>query len=324
MIRTQLCDLLGIEHPVIQASIGPWSSAELVAAVSNAGGLGSVGTALQTAQDLRKQLTRVRELTDRPFAINHTARPFNEEAFVLSLQAGPKLVSFALGDPGDLAERAHDAGILFMQQIHTVGQAYRAAERGVDVIVAQGSEAGGFGGTVGAMSLTPQVVDAVSPIPVVAAGGIADGRGLAAALLLGAQGINIGTRFLASTEATVPDDWKQWIVAADSEDAIKVEFADHVFPRPSREGGYGTLPRVLRTPFVEEWNRRGDEVEPEAERLGGELVAAIRQGRAYELVPFTGQTAGQIHEVLSAGEIVRQMVAGAEEALRRANTSFRA
>jgi enoyl-[acyl-carrier protein] reductase II len=244
----------------------------------------------------------------------------SEQPFVLSLQAGPKLVSFALGDPGDLSERAHDAGILFMQQIHTVGQAYRAAERGVDVIVAQGSEAGGFGGTVGAMSLTPQVVDAVSPIPVVVAGGIADGRGLAAALLLGDQGINIGTRFLALTEATVPDDWKQWILAADSEDAIKVEFADHVFPRPSREGGYGTLPRVLRTPFVEEWNRRGDEVEPEAERLGGELVAAIRQGRAHELVPFTGQTAGQIHEVLSAGEIV----AGAEEALRTANTSFQA
>jgi enoyl-[acyl-carrier protein] reductase II len=324
MIRTQLCDLLGIEHPVIQASIGPWSSAELVAAVSNAGGLGSVGTALQTVEDLQKQLTRVRELTDRPFAINHTARPFNEEAFVLSLQAGPKLVSFALGDPGDLAERAHDAGILFMQQVHTVGQAYRAVERGVDVIVAQGSEAGGFGGTVGAMSLTPQVVDAVSPIPVVAAGGIADGRGLAAALLLGAQGVNIGTRFLASTEAMVPDDWKQRILAANSEDAIKVEFADHVFPRPSREGGYGTLPRVLRTPFVEEWNRRGDEVELEAERLGGELVAAIRQGRAHELVPFTGQTAGQIYEVLPAGEIVRQMVAGAEEALRRANTPFQA
>jgi nitronate monooxygenase/enoyl-[acyl-carrier protein] reductase II len=324
MIRTRLCDLLGIEHPVIQASIGPWSSAELVAAVSNAGGLGSVGTALQTAEDLRRQLSRVRELTDRPFAINHTARPFNEEAFVLSLQAGPKLVSFALGDPGDLAKRAHDAGILFMQQVHTVGQAYRAAERGVDVIVAQGSEAGGFGGTVGAMALIPQVVDAVSPIPVVAAGGIADGRVLAAALLLGAQGVNIGTRFLASTEATVPDDWKQKILAADSEDVIKVEFADHVFPRPTREGGYGTRPRVLRTPFVEDWNRREDEVEAEAERLGAELAAAIRQGRAHESVPFTGQTAGQIHEVLPVGEIVRQMVAGAEEALRKANTSIRA
>jgi len=111
-------------------------------------------------------------------------------------------------------------------------------------------------------------------------------------------------------------------LAADSEDAVKVEFADHVFPRPSRDGGYGTLPRVLRTPFFEEWNRRGDEVEREAEWLGGELVAAIRRGRGHELVTFTGQTAGLIHEVLPAGEIVRRMVAGAEEALQRASASF--
>jgi enoyl-[acyl-carrier protein] reductase II len=129
-LHTRLCELLGIEHPVIQASIGPWSSAELVAAVSNAGGLGSVGTSLQTPQDLRKQLTRVRELTDKPFAVNHTARPFNEDAFALTLEARPKLVSFALADPGDLVRRAHDAGVLFMQQVHTAQQARWAAEKG--------------------------------------------------------------------------------------------------------------------------------------------------------------------------------------------------
>jgi enoyl-[acyl-carrier protein] reductase II len=318
MLCTRLCELLGIEHPVIQASIGPWSSAELVAAVSSAGGLGSVGTALQTAEDLRKQLTRVRELTDKPFAVNHTARPFNEEAFALTLEARPKVVSFALGDPGDLVGRAHDAGVLFMHQVHTVQQAHRAAEKGVDVIVAQGSEAGGFGGTVSTMSLLPQVVDTVGPIPVVAAGGIAGGRGLAAALVLGAQGVNIGTRFLASAEARVDDEWKRRITAAESEDAVKVEFANHVFPAPSREGGYGALPRVLRTPFVEEWNQRRDEVEHEAERLSNDLITAIQQGRAHELVPFTGQTAGMIHEIMPAGEIVRRMVAEAEKTLQGA------
>jgi enoyl-[acyl-carrier protein] reductase II len=306
MLRTRLCELLGIEHPVIQASIGPWSSAELVAAVSNAGGLGSVGTSLWSPEDVRKQILRVHELTDGPFAVNHVVRPFNEEIFALTLEAKPKVVSLALGDPGDLIERVHDADILFMQQVHTVEQARRAAEKGVDVIIAQGSEAGGFGSTVSTMSLLPQVVDAVSPIPVVAA------------LLLGAQGVNIGTRFLASEEAEIDDEWKQRIMAAESEDAVKVEFADHVFPAPNRDGSYGTLPRVLRTTFVEEWNRRQEEVEREAERLSEELITAVRQGRGHELVPFTGQTAGMIREILPAGEIVRELVREAEETLRTA------
>ena len=318
MLRTRLCELLGIEHPVIQASIGPWSSAELVAAVSNAGGLGSVGTALWAAEHVGEQILRVRELTDRPFAVNHVVRPFNEEAFALTLEAKPKVVSFAMGDPGDLVERAHDASILFMQQVHTVGQARRASEKDVDAIIAQGFEAAGFGSTVSTMSLLPQVVDAVSPIPVVAAGGIANGRRLAEALVLGAQGVNVGTRFLASEEAGIDDEWKRRIVAAESEDTIKVEFADHVFPPPSREGGYGTLPRVLRTPFVEEWNSRREEAEREAERLSNEMITAVREGRGHELVPFTGQTAGMIHEILPAGEITRELVREAEEALRTA------
>jgi len=314
-LSTPLCDLLGIEHPVIQAPIGPWSSAELVAAVCEAGGLGSVGTSLQSPEDVRTQVARVRELTDRPFAVNFTMRPFNEEAFTLTLEARP-VVSFALGDPGDLVEQAHDAGILFIQQVHSVQQADQAAGRGVDVIIAQGSEAGGFGDTVQTMALVPQVVDKVRKLPVVAAGGIADGRGLAAALLLGAQGVNVGTTFLASEEAGISDDWKRRILAAESADAVKVEFANEVFP-PAGLGGYETLPRVLRTPFVDEWNRRQDEVRGEAaEQLSGELMTAVWQGRAHELVPFTGQTAGMIREVLPVGEIVRRMVTEAEEALR--------
>ncbi len=322
MLRTPLCDLLGIEYPIIQGPIGPWSTAELVAAVSKAGGLGSVGTTLQSAEDVRKQIVRVRELTERPFAVNFTARPFNEEAFALTLQARPRIVSFVLGDPGELVEQAHDAGILFMQQVPTVQQAQRAAERGVDVIIAQGSEAGGFGGTVSTLALLPQVVQAVSPIPIVAAGGIADGRGMAAALLLGAQGVNIGTRFLASEEAGIANDWKQRIVEARSEEAVKVEFADYMFPPPG-PGGYETKPRVLRTPFVEEWNRRPSEAAREAERLSRELMAAVQQGRVHELVPFTGQTAGMIQEVLPVGEIVRRMVTEAEEALRTATNLLR-
>ncbi|HEY3231051.1 MAG TPA: nitronate monooxygenase [Roseiflexaceae bacterium] len=317
MLRTPLCDLLGIEYPIIQASIGPWSSVELAAAVSNAGGLGSLGTALLSADKLRSQLAQTRELTTRPFVVNHTARPFNEELFALTLAVRPPIISFALGDPGELVERAHDAGILFIQQVHSVRQARQAAERGVDVIIAQGGEAGGFGGSISTMALVPQVIDAVGTIPVVAAGGIADGRGLAAALILGAQGINIGTRFLASVEVTVSDDWKQAIVKAESEDAVKIEFADDVFP-PAGPGGYAALPRVLKTPFVEEGNRHRDEVKRDADRLRGELLSAVLGGRGHELVPFTGQSAGMIQDIAPAGAIVRRIVAEAERALRGA------
>ena len=316
MLRTHLCDLLGIELPIIQAGMGPFTSAELVAAASNAGGLGSLGASQRSAEDLKKQLARTRELTGRPFAVNHLVPTLNEEAFALTLQARPAIISLALGDPGDLVKRAHDAGILVMHQVHTAHQARQAAERGVDVIIAQGGEAGGFGGMVGALALVPQVVSAVSPTPVVAAGGIADGRGLAAALVLGAQGVNIGTRFLASVEAPISEGWKQAILAAESEDSVKVDVWNDIIPLPGT-AGYGTAPRAIRTPFIEKWQRRRDDAKREAERLRGEVMMALQQGKMHELVPLAGQTAGLIREILPVREIVRRMVAEAEEALER-------
>ncbi|MBI1744503.1 nitronate monooxygenase [Candidatus Acetothermia bacterium] len=319
MLRTLMCDLLDIESPVIQAGMGAFTSAELVAAVSNAGGLGSLGASQRTAEDLQKQLAQLRKLTRRSFAVNHLVTTLDEEAFALTLKAQPRVISLALGDPGLLVKRAHDAGIQVMQQVHTVAQARQAAERGVDVIIAQGSEAGGFGGmAVTALALIPQVVDTVSPIPVVAAGGIADGRGLAAALLLGAQGINIGTRFLASVETPIHPQWKQMILESDSEDTVKVEVWNDIMPTPGR-GGYGTVPRSLRTSFIDEWQQHREKAVREAERLQNEIMAARQQGKIHELAPFAGQTVGLIHEILPAGEIVRRLVAEAEEVLRRAN-----
>ena len=190
----------------------------------------------------------------------------------------------------------------------------------MDAIIAQGSEAGGQGMSlgVGAMALIPQVVDAVAPVPVLAAGGVADGRGLAAALVLGAQGANVGTRFLASEEASADEFWKWGILATESEDVVRLEVWKEIFP-PSGEGAYETVPRVLRTPFVKEWQRRPEETRREAERLRGEVVSLVRQRRPHEFVPFTGQTAGMIRDVLPAGEIVRAMVTEAEQALKRAN-----
>jgi enoyl-[acyl-carrier protein] reductase II len=325
MLHTQLCDLLDIEYPLIQAGMGPFTNAELVAAVSNAGGLGSLGGS-RPLSELKEHLTRLKELTDRPFAVNftwvflHSARTtFAEEAISTVLEARPRVLSLALGEPGDLVNRAHDAGILFMQQVHTVEQARHAAGLGVDIIVAQGSEAGGFiGSNISAMPLIPQVVDAVDSIPVVAAGGIADGRGLAAALVLGAQGVNMGTRFLASTEAGVSNDWKEAILRAGSEDVVKLEVWGDIFPEPQAPGSYHTLPRALSTPFSEQWQQHRDEATGEAARLREDVDTAVRENRMHERVPFTGQTTGLIHDVLPAAEILSRIVAEAEKALRRA------
>ncbi|HEY1367039.1 MAG TPA: nitronate monooxygenase [Gaiellaceae bacterium] len=321
-MRTALCERLGIEVPVIQGSLGPWSSVALAAAVSEAGGLGTLGTALLSADQIRADIRRMRELTDRPFAVNHTMRPLSEEAWEATLEEAPPVVSFALGDPGERVARAHEAGAKFVFQGHTVQQVRRAAELGVDVIVAQGTEAGGFGGWVSTLALVPQAVDAAGGIPVAAAGGVADGRGLAAVLALGASGINIGTRFLASTEAEVADDWKGAIVEAESEEAVKALFAPSVLPQPSPGGFADVVPRVLHTPFVDRWNRDPEAAALEAPRLGQEIVAAIRAGRGHEYVPFTGQTAGLIREVLPVAEIMRRLVREAEAALAAAQGTF--
>jgi len=184
----------------------------------------------------------------------------------------------------------------------------------VDVIIAQGGEAGGYGGPVAALALIPQVVDAVHPVPVVAAGGIADGRGLAAALMLGAMGVNVGTRFVASNEAQISPVWKQMIIDASAEDAVRVEVLNDIMPLPG-SGGYGTVLRALRTPFIDRWQDRRDEAKREAERLRGEVLPVFTQGRVHGLFPAAGQSAGLVREILPAGEIVRRFVAEALQAL---------
>lgn len=165
-----------------------------------------------------------------------------------------------------------------------------------------------------ALALLPQVVDAVSPISVIAAGGIADGRGLAAALVLGAQGINIGTRFLASTEAHINTGWKQAILAAESDEAFIIEVWNDFFA--SLSGDYGTVPRALSSPFIEAWRHRREDAKREAERLRGEVMAAIKQGRLGELLPAAGQSVGLIRDIVPAAEIVRHIVMEAEETLK--------
>jgi enoyl-[acyl-carrier protein] reductase II len=316
MLKTPLCDLFGIEVPIILAPMGTCTSAELAAAVSNEGGLGGIGSLFRATAAIKRDIDTVRKLTSRPFAINHIPQALDMEAFGYTLAARPAVISFALGDPGDLVKQAHDAGALTMLQVTTVAQAVQAAERGIDVIIAQGGEAGGYCGEVSTMTLVPQVVDAVSPIPVVAAGGIFDGRGIAAALMLGAAGINMGTRFIACAEAPAPEGWKRAITQARSEDAIKVDVINDISPMPGTVG-FGTVPRSLRTAFLDEWSGKREEARRERDRLRNQIVATTQAGRPHECVLWAGQTAGGIDEVLSVRDIIRRLVGETEAALSR-------
>ena len=317
MLRTPLCELLGIRVPLIQAGMSVYTSPELAAAVSTAGALGSLGAWRRPPDQLRSDLTELRAATDRPFAVNHVVPDLDAEAFEITLDARPALVSFALDDAGELMQRVHDVGSLVMQQVTTVPQAEAAAASGADVIVAQGHEAGGYGGTVTTLTLVPQVVDAVAPIPVVAAGGIADGRGLAAALMLGAAGVNLGTRFLASREAPVGEGWKQAIVDAACDGWSQLGFWNDAFPTPG-EHGYGTRVRALRTGFTERWEARRDELRRDPAVMLAELEAAEEAGTIDELIVVGGQSAGLIEEVLPAAEIVETIAAEAAAILARA------
>jgi len=316
MLKTALCDRLGIEVPIILAPMGTCTSAEFAAAVSNAGGLGGIGSLFRSTAAVKRDIDGVRRLTSRPFAINHIPQTLDAEAFRCTLEARPAVISFALADPGDLVRQAHDVGSLVMLQVTTVAQAVQAAERGVDVIIAQGGEAGGYCGEVSTMTLVPQVVDAVSPVPVVAAGGIFDGCGIAAALMLGAVGVNLGTRFITSTEAPAPEEWKQAITAAKSEDAIKVDVINDISPLPGTEG-FHTVPRSLPTAFLDDWSGKREAARRDRDRLRGQIVATTQAGRQHECVLWAGQTAGGINEILSVGEIMRRLIAETEAALRR-------
>jgi enoyl-[acyl-carrier protein] reductase II len=317
MLRTHLCDLLGIDVPIILAGMGAGAtSAEFAAAVSNQGGLGSVGSLFRATDVVKRDIDLLPTLTNRNFAINHIPQALDADAFRHTLRARPAVISFALDDPGDLIRQAHDVGSLVMVQITTVGQAIQAADRGVDVIIAQGGEAGGYGGTISTMALVPQVVDAVSPIPVVAAGGIYDGRGIAAAFMLGAVGVNIGTRFLASKEAPIDDHWKQAIVEAHSEDAVKAEVINDIIPVPGTVG-YGTVGRTLRTPFLDEWGTKRDEARRNGESLWAEIVERLRRGQRRQTLAWAGQTAGGVREIMPVADIMRQLVDEAEAALAR-------
>lgn len=313
MLQTRICDLLGVTHPIVLGGMGGGhTAAPLVAAVSNAGGFGTLGVTGFSAASVQEQIAAIRAATDKPFGVNFLLFLIQEAALTAALESCPPVVSFAWPRPDqDLrpyVRRVHDAGSLAMHMAAEVAEAVRAAEAGVDVIVAQGTEGGGHVGWMASMALVPMVVEAVAPIPVLAAGGIADGRGLAAALALGAEGVLLGTRFLATVESPLHPNFKQAIVRSDGHDTTLTEIPDiasgNIWP--------GAMARTLRNRFVEQWAGREWALRQQAHAAGAALLAARRAGDADHAALFIGQDAGLIDSVVPAAEVIARMVAEAE------------
>jgi nitronate monooxygenase len=320
MLHTRLCDLLGIEQPVISAPIAGVSGVDLVAAVSGAGGFGVLGATVPfadpaRAEEVRRQIRAVRERTDRPFGVGvNPGFPDSAEVLAVALEERVAAVTCSFADPGPMIAAAHAAGVKVLAQVQTIERAVRAAHLGADVIAAQGTDAGGHGGLNGTLAFVPAVVDAITPvaeIPVVAAGGVADGRGLAAVLLLGADGAWMGTRFCATPEIELDALSKARIVAAGVDDTVRTMAYDALFALPAF--GAGVASRVLRSEFLATWAGREAEVAAMRETLLEEAAAA---GDASAGAIWAGQASGLIHDIEPAGEIVRRVVAEAEGVLR--------
>jgi nitronate monooxygenase len=364
MLRTKLCNLLNIEYPVMLAGMGTVAGSDLVAAVSNAGGLGVLGAVGLPLDMLRQEIRRTKELTDKPFAVDIVLPPirltgeaaesipkdlssllpaehvafveqlktrlavaeapsealgieleldFSPEIFdrqvEIILEEGAPHFATGLGNPAPYLEEMHRRGMKVISLCGNVRNARRLADAGVDVVVAQGHEAGGHTGRIGTLTLVPQVVDAVSDrVLVAAAGGIGDGRGLAAALALGACGVWMGTRFLATPEARIPDAWKQKLLAMTEEDTrITRSFT-------------GKTARAINNAWIEAWEQAKLEPLPmplQSILVQGVLGPAGASGNTDALFMASGQVGGMIHELKPAAEVLQEVTAEAERVVER-------
>lgn len=307
MIRSRLCDLLGIKYPVIQGAMAWVSTAELVAAVSEAGGIGVIGAGLMPANLMREQIRKTKTLTSKPFGVNLMLLSEHIEQLVqVVLDEGVPLVTTGAGNPGIYLDRFKAKGIKVFPVVPSVALAKRLERQGVDGLIAEGMESGGHIGESTTMALVPQIVDVVN-IPVIAAGGIGDGRGIAAALMLGADGVQMGTRFIVAHECTVHEDYKAAVLKAGDRDTV-------VTGRPT-----GHPVRILKNRLAKELLRMEAEgASPEEfERIGtGKLRAAAVEGDVDFGSVMAGQIAGLVNKRQSASEIMEEIMRDAEAALR--------
>jgi nitronate monooxygenase len=315
-MRTPVCDVLGIQQPIVLAPMV--DVPPLAAAVSNAGALGML--TLTWSDDVAAVVRQTAALTDRPFGGNLVLTDDRHQRLEQALDAGLRIVSFFLGDPASYVETVHDSGAIVMHTVGSAEEARRAIASGVDVIIAQGWEAGGHvGSTVATLPLVPAVVDAVAPVPVIAAGGIADARGVAAVLALGAQAAWLGTRFLLATEMPIHDDYRRRLIAA-------AETDPHWYPNLYDVGWPDSPHRALHNSTARTWEAAGRP--PDDQRAGiGDVIAHLASGEAivrYEGAPpmvgttgetealsmWAGQSVALARKPQSAAEIVAELTAG--------------
>lgn len=311
-IRSALTELLGLEHPIVSAPMGAVSGGALAAAVSEAGGLGLVGGGYGDSDWLRAELARAAEGTSRHWGTGLITWAIDAATVALVLEYRPRVVLLSFGDPAPYAAAVHNAGALLWCQVQDVETARAAVAAGADLVVAQGAEAGGHGAVRATLPLVPAVVDAVAPVPVIAAGGIADGRGVAAALMLGAEGAMLGTRFYASAEALGNTAAKYAITAANGDQTARTRVFDaargYRWPAPFTG-------RALRNAFLERWKGR-------EEQLAADHVARAEFARAHgagELdaaMVWAGECTDLIADVAPAGDLVARIGAEAERVLR--------
>ncbi len=320
MITTALTEMFGLRHPIVLGPMGGVSGGRLAAAVSNAGGLGMVGGGYGDPAWLHAELTCVRDHTQAPWGVGLITWSCEPELVALALSYRPHAFLLSFGDPRYYGAAIRAAGCKLICQVQDLEGARLACEAGADLIVAQGTEAGGHGGTLATMPLVPAVVDAVAPIPVVAAGGIADGRGLAAALMLGAHGALIGTRFCASTEALGHPEAKQRIVEAQGGQTSRTRVFDIV------RGYDWSAPytgRALLNNFMQQWQGREDALAEQLEPQKAAYAAATRDADFNTALIWAGEAVGLIHSVESASALVTQISAQAQEQLRGAAQRLR-
>jgi NAD(P)H-dependent flavin oxidoreductase YrpB (nitropropane dioxygenase family) len=297
-IATPVCRLLGIDLPIVQAPIGSATTPELAAAVANAGGLGMLGLTWTDEETAADRIRRTQALTSRSIGVNLVLAFPIERQLDAALSAGVRIISTCWGDPSVVRATVSEAGAIHVHTVGTADEGRRAVDAGVDVVVAQGSESGGHvSGQVATMALVPAVVDAVDPTPVIAAGGIGDGRGLAAALALGAQAVWLGTRFLTASEASSHPEYRARLIDAEGDDAVLTTCFD---------GGWSAPHRVLRSSVLDTWEQAGRPATPDRPDEGD--IVARGGGREYQLyddmMPLADVTGSVERMALYAGQSV--------------------